>query len=346
MFKNKYKKYKTKYLNLQQKGGNMCTIPSDTKLPMQLSITSYLKNKETNLNNRKKALQILLENIPCTSHITRDKYFVILYGPPASGKTISRKIGLLKLVKNYGENLENIEKTFIDTSIDDIAYNTVGADGKGPKIIEKLKENIDKRLKSYITIEEKMEYVKKNLTEIVKTSFEIYSRGRDNTLSELLMHYGFFLGKNIFLEISTGNVKYIQSLIQRCRWYGYKIISVYPFISDVNILFDRSIRRGIKEGRFLSCGDLHGLYSKATSCKNALSFLDNNLDGTFIYDANFDQDIYEKINTIFENDYDYDPKSTKVLNDIKMMTINDVNKITIEKCTNTISVSHEEEKQY
>ncbi|AGC02343.1 hypothetical protein H012_gp106 [Acanthamoeba polyphaga moumouvirus] len=84
---------------------------------------------------------------------TNKKYLVILYGPPASGKSISRYIAC-HWIKNLFEepsNIEDIYKSFIDTGIDDITYETESETGK--RVIELLKENLNDKLGNDKTVE-------------------------------------------------------------------------------------------------------------------------------------------------------------------------------------------------
>lgn len=72
------------------KGGDLCTIPQNITFISRNEKTTGIKRH--NLEIRHQILLNLMKKIPCTSDITKKKYFVILYGPPSSGKTVARKI--------------------------------------------------------------------------------------------------------------------------------------------------------------------------------------------------------------------------------------------------------------
>ena len=81
-FKEKYKKYKMKYTELKNKQniynflGGVCQLDKKFNYEDLSSVLDYAKNRYECTENKK----------------TDKKYFVILYGPPASGKTIARKL--------------------------------------------------------------------------------------------------------------------------------------------------------------------------------------------------------------------------------------------------------------
>jgi hypothetical protein len=101
---------------------------------------------------------------------------------------------------------------------------------------------------------------------LVKQSSSIYFSKRTDAdiVSELLRFVAAFLERNIYIEISSGNVDYIEHhILDFCKWYDYTPVIVYPFVKSVGILCDRMYKRAIIDGRYMSCDDaFQGLYGK------------------------------------------------------------------------------------
>ena len=86
---------------------------------------------------------------------------------------------------------------------------------------------------------------------IADDTFKIYKDNRADSISETIKKMAEFLEKNIFFEIASGKSEYIKKIITDTIYYNYIPIIIYPFIDDINIIYNRSIDRGISEGRFL-----------------------------------------------------------------------------------------------
>ena len=189
---------------------------------------------------------------------TTNKYFVILYGPPASGKTHARSIAIRKVREKEKEKekerkteLEDKElcNTFIDTGLDDITYKMCYEN-----------RNVGDKMKSItkeFTNSQRQE--QEQIESLVNETGNIYINNRASDLSDLLIAFAVSLGKNIFFEVSTPQEKYIKEQIDRLVYYKYIPIIIYPFVGDVNNLYLRSKGRGEKEGRWLKCEGDYGL---------------------------------------------------------------------------------------
>ena len=245
-----------------------------------------------------------LENLAKSVTVkTEKKYVVILFGPPASGKSIAKHIAynIIKEKFDEKESYDNISKSFIDTNIDDITYSV---ETNNTTVEQLLKDNISKVLPDLENKPEKRqkELVKHKITELVKTSFGIYqsNRKRVDIVSELLYYFSIFLGKNTFIETSSGDPEYIGKIISSFNFYNYIPILVYPFTQDVNTLYERSISRGIKQGRFLLCDGPYGLAKLMTIClenyKKIKQLFDSRQYYCFIqYQSEFTDDMKDKL---------------------------------------------------
>lgn len=300
---------------------------------------------------------------------TKNKYLVILYGPPSSGKSIARKIACHYIKEIFGENdkkTEDIFNTFMDSGVDEIAYDFIINDNNNYQnyqnrtIGEQLKKNLGKEIND-ILINEKLrelpdnnnkeELIKKHIARIVQSSYKIYSSARTpaNKVSDLLRYFALFLGNNIFFEIATPDPKYIGSMIDNFGYYGYIPLFIYPFVKNVNVLYERSISRGLDEGRFINCGGNFGLANSLKNCfekygetkkqiyevskKEGKDFL------IFMYDADFPGNIYKQIKDYnFENiekyaiEYEYMAKKENyvVSNSFKIMDYPTIKNLDLE----------------
>ena len=255
-YKNKYLKYKTKYNNLKYKNeiynfiGGACQQDKKFHYDDISSVLDYVKNRYECTDNKK----------------TTRKYFVILYGPPASGKTISRKLACAYIKKHFDEQLssEDIHKSFIDTGVDDIVYDAYYNE-ESPQISvkDKLKNTIDAYFeKIYIKKDERFDYLKKNidtdqeLKKIVDNNIGIYRKYRNDRniddISALLGIIGTYTNHNVFFEIASPYIDYINKLIGTIYWNNYNIVFIYPYTDNTDLLVDRNFFRGLNEGRILT----------------------------------------------------------------------------------------------
>lgn len=83
-------------------------------------------------------------------------------------------------------------------------------------------------------------------------------------------------------------------------------------------LFIRSIKRGLDEGRFLQCEGPHGLYTKAVnSLDDAKSLINDKIIKDYmIYNANFEESIFNKFKCIFNQKCEEDKDSITVYDKI------------------------------
>ncbi|AGC02342.1 hypothetical protein H012_gp107 [Acanthamoeba polyphaga moumouvirus] len=102
------------------------------------------------------------------------------------------------------------------------------------------------------------------------------------------------------METTGSGTEYLNRIIDMLSYYEYIPILIYPFINDVKIIYDRSIQRGLIEGRFLRCDTPFGLASQmSTSLSNypkireILDKYNNYL--VYQYDSNFPFDVVEQL---------------------------------------------------
>jgi len=247
---------------------------------------------------------------------TKNKYFVILYGPPASGKTLARKLSAHIIKKYYEENLEEkyIYSTFIDTNVDKLTYDKIIKD-ENITVIEKLKKTVKEYFdenKIVLNNDNNVDILRGHIPEIVKrTIYPIYVKNRADSLSELMIFIASFLNKNIFFEIATADINYVNNLLYLLKWYGYIPIIVYPYTSNVNLLYKRSINRGITEGRFLPCDGSRSIKAAVdinikVYNENIINDFHKKYDNCMIYRYNceIDESYYENFKKFLFGNFD------------------------------------------
>lgn len=283
------------------------------------SLLSYIKEKTDNGLNVKKS---------------KKNYFVILYGPPASGKSLARKIACQKIVQEFEPDFspQELFNTFVDTGVDEIIYD-----------IDSISNNLEKQFKEYgiehnlfkslsytdalkkpnnndanksqrsNPLEKKIvniDEVKKHIEEIAKNSFAEYSKGKrvGDIVSDLFKYITIFLGKNMFIETASYYRPYWITIINQMIMYGYIPIIIYPHTYNYDLLCERSIQRGLAEYRFLTCDGNYGIKNKAKDCEKSFPILKDDLIEAsknnyliYVYDAEIEKSEYDKYSNGYGN---------------------------------------------
>lgn len=242
---------------------------------------------------------------------TKNKYAVVLYGSPASGKRIAKKIACKIICENFEPNnlmnVENIFESFVDTEVDSIIYNM--NDRNNVQIKDKMMNAYKEIIKNKTGIDvnncelnELKSIIKDNINEIVNVTSNIYMENKKqaDAMSDLIRSYSVVNSRNIFFEISSAHIEYIKIVLDGLRYYDYIPIIVYPFISNPHILYNRSIERGIKEGRFFTLtGDEQSLDKKIKplldNYQNLKNIVANYAKYAILqYNSNIPVDVYRK----------------------------------------------------
>ena len=124
-WKNKYLEMKLKYINAKhQKGGDYASQRIGLQRPIGTNSLEYLTS--------------LFGNSPSR---TKNKYFVICYGPPGSGKSLSKKlaIGLIKQYFEENTTIKNIKDSFVDSQVDQLVEDSVLTKTDLKKIVNAMK---------------------------------------------------------------------------------------------------------------------------------------------------------------------------------------------------------------
>jgi hypothetical protein len=268
MYSKKYIKYKNKYFELKylenvinMLGGALC---SDT-------------NKIQEFKNINDILSYMKQEEECVSKVsTKQKYIIILYGPPGSGKTDAFHIATKLITEHFNENKDNIEKTFINTGLDDLVNKTILKEypDKSVKnvLVENLKSLIISKMsnnKKYeeLTNDDKKKIINDNMdpfykqdkkqeekSSLLRGQFDIYNLARNeiDPVSSLLLWFAVYLKKNIIFETSAGSFDYINTLIELVIWYNYIPIIIYPYSNNLDLIYSRILDRTLLQGRFIT----------------------------------------------------------------------------------------------
>ncbi len=242
-----------------------------------------------------------------------------MIGPHGSGKNSGKKIGtsVIKTVFNESISVSEIYKSFIDINVDDIVYEVIDqterVDGidNNATMEDKLKQNTkniytDTSHRSWddVDAQNKCEFAAANIHTLVHSYTPMYIEKfkHMHIIGPLLRYSALYLNKNVIYETTTLDFEFISNLLSDLVRYHYIPIFIYPFINDVNILYKRTLNRGIDEGRFYKCydGD-YSLVNKMRDTYYKYNSFKRSIDTTyhkyciFQYNSNFDEAMYEKI---------------------------------------------------
>jgi hypothetical protein len=284
--------------------------------------------------NYESIIKLLNDTMQDKDNISKNRYIIILYGPPASGKSLAIDIAI-EIIKKYDEEArrnEHFAKSFVNTGVDDIVYNinfdehkTVGQilKEKGDKF-DKCLKNSDALVKESKISDRKwlLPMLKSEKKEITASYPNIGSKQKcinnmenDNKiyfderpyadiLSELIFKFNVALGKNIIFETASDDISYVQSILDGLIKLNYIPIIMYPYVSDINIFKTRSIDRAKLEGRLPTCSFIR---TRAISMVSSFYKLIKYIEKQFInfiyimYDANNNDKNELKSNVINEN---------------------------------------------
>jgi len=330
-YKLKYIKYKKEYIKLKNK-----------KIIYDL-IGGACTQKKLNFTNIDSILEFIKEYYTCAPNQTKNQYFVILYGPPASGKTLSRKIACKLIKDNFDEKLsyDDIYNSFIDTGVDEIVSKTLINETENTKSVE---EQMIDNINHILTDENKtLQFIKdnidrKDIIDMKKKNSDLYIKYRKlvDEMSLVLGAFATFVRKNVFFEISSPYIDYIINLINTAYKWNYKIIFIYPYTNNIDLLNDRVIIRGLQVGRFIEQTEI---IKKITECYTAYTNKIINFDNDksmlneyeniiiFRYNTKINSDEQKLLSTynynfddpnINEKIYDYIIKNNKKINIYKI----------------------------
>ncbi len=377
-YQQKYMKYKNKYNELKNikelynlVGGKTGFNPTD--------INDIFRYVTENLDDSSKITDPVpyatYPYLPQSTYPLKSKFFVICYGPPASGKSLSRKIACNIIKQHFSDvipesfrssNVDEMMKTFVDTSVDDIIYN-INTKEKVDITSDRVKTvkdiligNISKVFKNDIrftkvadfedfekilSTKDKLELlqnseISEQFKEQVTVNQKLYFNYKDiaDDISLLLGAFAILRKKNVFFEIASPAVEYMNDLISVLYKWKYNIIFIYPYTTDIDLLCKRSINRGCAEGRVVPRGDIEWktsssivrYYDSIINKGNPNSMI-NKLENLYVirYKADMDLDAL-KIKAIEDGNFNLTKNNTDIHD---LVYKNKDNGITVVKIT-------------
>jgi hypothetical protein len=204
----------------------------------------------------------------------KEKHLIMLYGPPASGKSIAKKIMLSKL------KIGDID--YIDINLDDI----IGNDRRYKSEIEALKKEHGN------TSADPREDIKERATNLY---FSI--RNKANLVFELLVFITRLYDISLVVEVTGGtycSMVWWDNILGFFKTKEYTISLIYPVVTEVDKIVSRADERGKEIFRFVSSDTIRQSIEGAKM--NIKSIIDDSramfrkFDNIYIYtneDANF-----------------------------------------------------------
>ena len=219
------------------------------------------------------------------------KHLIMLYGPPASGKSIAKKIMLSKL----GINNDN----YIDINLDDI----IGDDNKYRETINILKKSSE---------------ITDDIQELAKKVY-FDTRKKANLVFELLLFITRLYDISLVVEVTGSSfcsMVWWDKILSFFKSKDYKISLIYPFVEDQDTLIKRAAERGKQIYRFISKNTMIESISKAKKNINRIlkESIDNQrFDNIYIYnneDEKFNTLSDEKLIELFNQNVIYKKEGT------------------------------------
>ena len=239
-------------------------------------IIEFISKDDDNIETTKKSL---LEFINKTmdgleKNKFKNKYVVILIGPPGAGKTLARHVGITKIINS--EDTKDRQKTdyyfntFIDISVDDYVAGVIvkDDDSSHEELLHEAKtiedpthktitgKNMLEREVGRIVLEAKK--IKQDgqlyTDDFYEKTFAVYKKLRDkvDSLSFIMLYLSTYLGANIFFETLGDSWILKEIVIAFCDATQYIPVIVYPYIVSYEQVADRIHKRGISEYRYMS----------------------------------------------------------------------------------------------
>ena len=240
-----YKKKLSRYLNNNNnmRGGYDYTSPSDSLRYLECILTnSNCTSIETGQN--------MEQNI--------NPYILVVYGPPASGKTTA---------KNLMINKFNLSDNYVDINVDKFVYDT--------DQFNDFIKTIDLTPVKTMSIDEIDLY---DPVQKLNQNYQLI-RSRTAPLLKILIGFAIMFKYNIVLETPGGGNEW-KNIVEELLKHNYSAYIVYPYTNDINMLIDRSIKRGVTEYRFLTKQYMQNMVSR--SIKNFYTFItDSNIMSKF-----------------------------------------------------------------
>jgi hypothetical protein len=170
------------------------------------------------------------------------KYMMMLYGPPACGKSRGVSYGIKMIDDMCHEKL--VRDNFLEINLDNIIGD----------IIEH-KKFIDQQMMLLNNIQ--IEQEKNAIIESIKKSY-LETRKKHENISEIMIEKCVVKDMNFTLESTGSNFgEWYFDLFQKLKDKKYKIVLVYPRVTDEELLIKRAYERGLKMGRFITKEDYH-----------------------------------------------------------------------------------------
>lgn len=242
-------------------------------------IIEFISKDDDNIETTKKSL---LEFINKTmdgleKNKFKNKYVVILIGPPGAGKTLARHVGITKIINSEddkdnkdGQKTDYYFNTFIDISVDDYVAGVIvkDDDSSHEELLHEAKTSEDPTHKTItgknmlerevgrIVLEAKKINQNGQLynDDFYNKTFEVYKKLRDkvDSLSFIMLYLSTYLGANIFFE-TLGDLWILKEIvIAFCDATQYIPVIVYPYIVSYEQVADRIHKRGKTEYRYMS----------------------------------------------------------------------------------------------
>jgi hypothetical protein len=214
-----------------------------------------------------------------TSNTTKVKHLIMLYGPPASGKSIAKQIMLSKFSID--------DDDYIDINLDDI----IGNDRKYKSELEALKKEHEALKKEHGNISPSV------VIQNRATNLYFSIRNKANLVFELLVFITRLYDISLVVEVTGGtycSMIWWYNILRFFKTKKYTISLIYPVVTDAQQIVSRANERGKEIFRFVSVDvineNIKGAKMNIKTIIDDSRAMFHNFDNIYIYkneDSNF-----------------------------------------------------------
>jgi predicted ABC-type ATPase len=234
------------------------------------------------LDNLFSYLQYKLTNPPIIPSLS--PWLIILYGPPGSGKSLTKNI----LIKRYKLDAES----YLSINLDDILYDS--------KVYQDAMTNNN--------FKEQFAQVTSLADPIVSTLANTFKKeyGLAHRVKDIFITIGAMYKYNVVVEVTGITDSFMEKITKKYHEFGYNIYLGYPVVTKPSIIYDRILARSKTVCRIVTKDYVDFIIKNAPVLFSKKIITSDLYNAVLAYDADTQVDttqhlpsdkiIYEKIN--------------------------------------------------
>ncbi|XWV26837.1 hypothetical protein QJ857_gp0213 [Tupanvirus soda lake] len=231
-------------------------------------------------------------------------YLLVVYGPPASGKSYAKDL----MIKEFG-----LSNNYVYIDVDQMVYDT--------DQFQHFKNTVD--VSDLVNINSDDIDTHPKIQMMIETYRKI--RSKTNFLLRIFLGIALMFNYNIVLETPGGGSDWFN-IAEELLNNKYDIYLVYPFTNNIEMLVQRSIKRGLAEHRFVQKKYLYDMARR--SQKNFLRVLDplniSKFRAIYVYETKPNEFVLSDNNLLFAYVNPKENQNQNYLSDEKYLHLVDI----------------------